>query len=228
MSKPKLEEKMKAREFRKQGKSTIWIAKELGVAVSSVSLWTRDIKLTEEQYEYLRNSDARHEAQKKGARANVIKHRQKRQQFQEEGRIKAREGDPLHLAGCMLYWGEGHKSRNTVGMVNSDVDMLIYFMRFLREALLVQDSEITFRVNAYLGNGLSEDDIINYWLDVLDLTRDNLNKCSFDKKPSSSKQIRGKLIYGVGEITVNSTQLSQHIYGAIQEYSGIDKPEWLD
>lgn len=158
----------------------------------------------------------------------MIKHRNKRIQYQEEGRIKAREGDLLHLSGCMLYWGEGNKSRNTVGIVNSDADMLVYFMRFLRESLHIQDSGITFRINAYLGNGLSEDNIINYWLDVLELTRDNLNKCSFDKKPSSSKQIRNKLPYGMCEINVNSTRLSQHIYGAIQEYARIDKPEWLD
>jgi hypothetical protein len=25
-----------------------------------------------------------------------------------------------------------------------------------------------------------------------------------------------------------STRILQHIYGAIQEYSGIDQPEWLD
>ncbi len=228
MAKAKLEEKKKAREYRKQGKSTTWIAKELGVAISSVSLWTHDIVLTEEQQENILYSDARKEAQKKGAEANVIKHRNLRIQYQEEGRIKAREGDLLHQGGCMLYWGEGAKSRHSVNLVNSDVDMMIYFMRFLREALEVKDEDIKMRINAYLGNGLSEDDIINYWLDALKLSDANLNKCSFDKQPSSSKQIRNKLPYGMCEINVNNTQLSMHIYGAIQEYANFDKLEWLD
>ena len=29
-------------------------------------------------------------------------------------------------------------------------------------------------------------------------------------------------------IRVNSTFVVQSIYGAIQEYAGIDRPEWLD
>jgi hypothetical protein len=31
-----------------------------------------------------------------------------------------------------------------------------------------------------------------------------------------------------GEVSVYSTFIVQSIYGAIQEYAGIDRPEWLD
>src|SRR5690606_23862090 len=123
--------------------------------------------------EALNNSNERREAQKKGARANVIKHRNLRKKYQEEGRIKARQGDALHLAGCMLYWAEGSKNRNNVELVNSDTDMLVYFMRFLRESLQVKSEEIRFRINVYLGNGLSEDEIIVYWLKALNLETSN-------------------------------------------------------
>lgn len=226
MAKP--EKKKRARELRREGKSVKWIADTIAVARSSVSVWVRDIELTEEQEEYLRNSNERREAQKKGAEANVIKHRKLREKYQEEGREKAREGDPLHLAGCMLYWAEGSKSRNDVGFVNSDIDLMIYFLEFLRKSLAVPEHKIKFRVNAYLGNDLSKEDIIQFWQNALNLTEENMKKSSFDKKPSSSKQQGRKLPYGVGEITVSSTRFSQHIYGAIQEYAGIDKPEWLD
>jgi hypothetical protein len=33
-------------------------------------------------------------------------------------------------------------------------------------------------------------------------------------------------LYGVCEL--HSTRVVQHIYGAIQEYAGFDKPAWLD
>jgi hypothetical protein len=39
---------------------------------------------------------------------------------------------------------------------------------------------------------------------------------------------RRKLPYGVCELSVGSAKYMQHIYGAIQEYAGIDRPEWLD
>jgi hypothetical protein len=36
------------------------------------------------------------------------------------------------------------------------------------------------------------------------------------------------LPYGTGRLAVHSTDVIQSIYGAIQEYAGIDRPEWLD
>lgn len=228
MAKAKLEEKKKAREYRKQGKSTTWIAKELGVAISSISLWTRDIELTAEQHENLRYSDARYEAQRKGAEANVIKHRNKRIQYQEEGRIKAREGDPLHLAGCMLYWGEGKKSRDAVRFSNSDPDMIKVYMKFIRESLQIQENKIRISLNFYLNNGLSQEKIEEYWLKLLQTDRTNMNASRINAQPSSSKQKGRKLLYGMCSISVNSVRHMQHIYGAIQEYMNFDKPEWLD
>lgn len=44
---------------------------------------------------------------------------------------------------------------------------------------------------------------------------------------SSSGRARKKLPYGVCTLTVCSTRLVQHIYGAIQEYGGFDEPAWL-
>ena len=64
MAKP--EKKREARQYRRQGKSMKWIAERIGVARSSVSVWTRDIQLTPEQEEALNNSNERREAQKKG------------------------------------------------------------------------------------------------------------------------------------------------------------------
>jgi len=226
MAKP--EKQKKAREMRKQGQSVTGIAKKLGVAKSSVSKWTRDIVLTPEQEANLRNSNERRKAQKKGARANVRIHREKRIRYQDAGRAKAREGDPLHLAGCMLYWAEGKKSRSSVSFVNSDVNMMVFFIHFLRESLKIKEEKISFRIIAYLGNGLTEDDIITYWMEHLQLTEENRNKCRFNDQPASSKQRGRKLLYGVCEVTYSSTELMQGIYGAIQEYAGFDYPDWLD
>jgi hypothetical protein len=35
-------------------------------------------------------------------------------------------------------------------------------------------------------------------------------------------------LYGVCALELHSTRVVQHIYGAIQEYAGFDKPAWLD
>jgi hypothetical protein len=44
----------------------------------------------------------------------------------------------------------------------------------------------------------------------------------------SSKRVQKPLIHGTARIVVNSTRLVQSIYGAIQEYAGIERPEWAD
>ena len=35
-------------------------------------------------------------------------------------------------------------------------------------------------------------------------------------------------VYGTAALSVHSTYLVQSIYGAIQEYGGFERPEWLD
>jgi hypothetical protein len=89
----------------------------------------------------LRWNNKRFEAQKASSQANVIKHRTLREQYQQEGRIKAREGDLLHSHGCMLYWAEGTKSRHELKFSNADTDMMVTFIKFLREALNVPEEK---------------------------------------------------------------------------------------
>jgi hypothetical protein len=137
--------------------------------------------------------------------------------------------DPLHMAGCMLYWAEGEKRRNQVVFTNSDVAMVQFFMRFLRE-LGVRPQDCRIRLNVYTNNGLPLKEIERHWLRALGLPASCLRGHSINHYPtSSSGRRRKKLPYGVCTLTVaRSTELVQHIYGAIQEYAGFDEPRWLD
>lgn len=65
------------------------------------------------------------------------------------------------------------------------------------------------------------------WLDLLTLDTANLRKANV-WKPTSSQQKGRKLLYGVCDVNVYNVEIAQHIFGAIQEYVGVDKPEWLD
>jgi transposase-like protein len=44
----------------------------------------------------------------------------------------------------------------------------------------------------------------------------------------SQKKRRNLLPYGTCKVCVHRTQIVQTIYGAIQEYGGFERPEWLD
>src|SRR5262249_26516740 len=119
------------------------------------------------------------------------------------------------------------KNRDNLKLVNSDPDMLRFYIRFLRESLWVTDAEMVIRINCYTNNGLNVEQIEDYWLDVLQLPRSCLRKTIVNNQPISSKQRGRKLIYGVCVLSVHQTRRIQHVLGAIQEYAGIDKPEWL-
>lgn len=207
------------------------IAARLGVSVGSVHLWTKDIDLTEEQQ--LRNREREQANRRSFGRRSAAwseRCRVRRRGYQSEGRTRARiGGDPLHHAGCMLYWAEGAKERNSAKLANSDPHMLRLYCRFLMEALGVTTAEIKLRLNVYLGNHRSLRAIETYWLDLLQLPRSTLRGHTLNHLPtSSSGKKKDRLPYGVCTITVNRTDLVQHIFGAIQEYGGFDEPGWLD
>lgn len=68
-----------------------------------------------------------------------------------------------------------------------------------------------------------------FWLGVLDLPASSLRKSTVNVHSKySQKKRRNMLPYGTGSVTVHRTQVVQTIFGAIQEYGGFERPEWLD
>jgi hypothetical protein len=228
----KLAEYRLARELRQGGMPYKRIASRIGVSASSVHTWTKDIELTEEQKAFnLRGprGPQNPELVRRRAESWAARCRAARVASQEDGRRAAREGDPLHQAGCMLYWAEGAKSRNTIKFTNSDPEMVLFFRRFLTDALAIELDEIVMTLNVYTNNGLAIEEIERYWLDLLGLPPTAVRKHTLNHMPtSSSGQAKNKLPYGVCTLRVGSTWLLQHIYGAAQEYVGFDEPAWLD
>jgi hypothetical protein len=224
----KAAEREEARRLRTGGLTMQVIAKRLAVAVSSVSRWTRDIELTREQQEALRRSNPILDAQRIGREAMRRSARAERVKAQEHGRAFAQRRDPLHVAGCMLFWAEGSKRRDAVVFTNSDVNMLAHFLTFLRSCYRVPDEKVRLALNCHLGNGLALEDIEDWWLTRLDLPRTCLRAHTLNRVSKASLGKRRTLPYGTARIVVCSTFIAQSIYGAIQEYAGIGRPEFLD
>lgn len=223
----KVAEQLVARRMREEGASIKTIAAELGVAVSSVSRWVRDIELTPNQQAALRERNPRLNQQLRGHRVWADLNRQKRIGWQAIGRDDARARGGLHELGCMLFWAEGTKSRNAVRFTNADVDMMVLFRRFLGECYGVASQRFCFSVNCFLGNGLMLAEIEEYWLSRLELPDMSLRAARVNKPSVASSRKGRTLLYGTGHLAVYSTEIVQRIYGAIQEYGGFDRPEWL-
>jgi transcriptional regulator with XRE-family HTH domain len=216
----KINEKEEARILRSQGVSLKGIANKLGVSKSTVSLWVRDIiieeSLTARLYanQYENGRKAAEKAKTLFSDARVL--------AREQGRIKAQEKDPLHLTGCMLYWCEGYKSRGSVQLVNTDPVLIKTFLKFLRESCGVIDENIKIKIYFYQ-DLRSKDEVVDFWLSLTSLTKDNIQSIVVKEGKTEKKRRRE---YGMCVIMVHSTKLINHIYGAIQEYSGEVNPEW--
>jgi hypothetical protein len=214
---------------REEGLPIKDIAGRVGVSVSSVSMWVRDVPVTREQELALDARNPIPNQQRNGAANNSRRCRDERRAAQAHGRELAGAANGAFIAGCMLYWAEGAKRRNSVVLVNADADLLNTFVRFLRRHYCVEDARIAFSVNCFLGNGLTLGEIESWWLARLELPPTCLRKAVVNRASSASKGRKGHVLpYGTGRISVHSTFIVQSIYGAIQEYAGIDRPEWLD
>lgn len=214
----------RARQLRSSGMSMRKIATKLGLPQSTISLWTRDVELTAQQRETLRAASAINS--RIGTESSSRKRFAERLKAQGGGRLLAQIGDPLYLAGCMLYWAEGAKGRNQLAFTNSDPAMMRLFRRFLHEGCNVSPERMKLTVNCFLGNGLSLEEIERFWLDELQLPDSSLCTSVVNRASRASLGKRRPLLYGTARLTVSSTALVQEIFGAIQHYGGFDRPEW--
>jgi hypothetical protein len=106
--------------------------------------------------------------------------------------------------------------------------MMRLFLPFLRECCSVGDDRIRLSINCFLGNGQTLGEIEAWWLKELELPRESLRKSIVNRPSRASKGVHRPLVHGTARLTVHSTRLAQSIYGAIQEYAGIERPEWAD
>lgn len=225
----KFDKRLEARKLREEGMAIGKIAKTLGCSKSSVSIWVRDIVLTQEQIKKIMDDKHSSPEQFAGSKKNKEIYLKKRLEYQQEGRDKAKQKDPLHMAGCMLYWAEGTKSRNACTFSNSDKDMMVFFKKFLTESFNIKDSDIALTIHCY-DDFYSKEQIEEYWIAGLNLARSNLRKTQLNNKPSSRRVdgSRNKLPYGTVHLRVNSSKLVQHIFGAIQEYGCFTNSKWVE
>lgn len=224
------EKREEARALRRQGFSVREIATRLSAAKSTVSLWVRDVPITAEQRSVLDHNRRQRVSALQRTRMSVYSAvwRRRRLSYQQEGRELARAGNPLHRAGCMLYWAEGSKTlQSQLAFVNSDPDMMLFFLRFLRQCYRVRNEAVGIALNCYADHGLSPEQIENHWLKILRLPRTCLRKTRVNEPKEEGRRTHRKLIYGTCRLVVCDVRLVQNVFGAIQEYAEISRPEWL-
>lgn len=120
--------------MRGEGRSYREIRSVLGVSTSTLSLWLRNVPLTEAHRAAL--LDRRQSAVEMRAAAirAASQARQRRLMEQAAGQIAAPSQSELFIAGVVAYWAEGAKTepwgkRSSVRFTNSDPGMVKLFLR---------------------------------------------------------------------------------------------------
>jgi hypothetical protein len=143
-----------------------------------------------------------------------------RKQCREIGASRVSNFD-LFVVGCMLYWGEGTKNRSEFIFSNSDPQMISLYLRFLRESMKIQDSEIELEVRGYLNCSKSPQEVEEFWSSLSGISVVGTYELGTERK-------RDKLLYGTAHVFVKRGQkYVQQVYGAIEKIAGIkDSRKW--
>jgi hypothetical protein len=217
----KLEKQYEAKKLRLEGRSLRDIAKLLEVSPTSVSSWTKDIELSDKQKENLRNKNPitslNPEVRLRGTKNSAAIRKKNRDEFFKQGYKEAQINNDLHIAACMLYWGEGSKSNGTASITNSDPNVLSIFTKLLINYFNIDKEHIKIGINCHLGNGKTQQEIEEYWITHLDISKSNMHKTTIvPNKESRKKKIH---IYGMCRVYVNRIEILQRILGSIKYYS---------
>jgi len=182
---PKVQEKNKAVELRQSGMSYKDILSVLPVSKSSLSLWLKDLPLTEEEKALLKHrkdsniSRGRIKSGTANRRNRLV--REKEQFLKAKGEFDMFKTDPLFLVGVALYWAEGSKRDNTFQFTNSDPEMVTFMVRWCTKYLAIPPQFIA--CNLYLHQPYAHEHCEEYWARTSGIPIENFRKTVY--KPTN-------------------------------------------
>lgn len=187
-------ERAEAVRMRKSGASYSQIKDALKVSKSTLSLWLRDIPLSDSRMKELRdNSAIRIEhfratmKGKKDARLAEVY----RQASKKIGKLSQRE---LFIAGLFLYWGEGGKTTTTTTTIsNTDPAVLRFFIEWLL-SLGVAKERIRAKIHLYKDMDVEME--TKYWARTLGIKSKNFRKPYIKDSTRSGLSYSQKFTHG--------------------------------
>jgi len=207
-------EKNKALYFRQKGKSIKEIAKKIGVAKSTVSLWCRDIKLTADQLKNLhkRMIWGSYKGRLKGARIQYEKRLKRIKDAEDNGiKIIGKLSDrDLLLSGIALYWGEGSKKNRGAFFTNSDPEIIKFIIKWFRKIFNVRKEEFILRVGINKIHKKRVDEVINYWSKITKISKKQFRKTTLIK--TKNKKFYNNFAIHYGTLTIKIKKSSGIYY----------------
>lgn len=219
----KSKQRIRARQLRKLGISVRDIAKKVAVSKSTASLWVRDIILSLEQLERLREQNIR--GGEKGRILGALKQKNDRllriQKGVELGKIRfpsLTQGELL-AAGTALYWAEGTKKQREVTFCNSDPKLVKFMITWLQKCFSVPINRLYCSVGINKIHAGREQKVKQYWSKITGMSLDQFRKTSF-------KKVKNHKVYEnfdkhFGTLTVKVKRPAQFYYNILGLIEGL-------
>lgn len=215
----KLNEKLIARSLRQKGYSYKEILMKIKVSKGTLSVWLKDIPLTEDQK--LRLMKNKQLGQHK---ASIIAAENKRKLRIEKtiriNELAKKEIGVLSkrdrfIAGIMLYAGEGDKGSYNTGFTNSNPEMIRFMMNWFREFCDLPETK--YRGAIWIHQGLDAEKAKHYWSRLTRIPTAQFHKTYIAKDKPLSPKIRKNLhTYGIFAIRFSNSAIQRKILGWIK------------
>jgi hypothetical protein len=129
--------------------------------------------------------------------------------------LQLKPGKEFEMMGAMLYWAEGYKQPKAFGIdfANSDPDMALVFLKFLRSRYVLDQKRLHFSLYYYSDQDVSE--IIRFWCKKLGVPASQFKNHYMKKDPQTNKR---KMPYGVIHIRYNDKKLLRDVLNLIESY----------
>ena len=211
--------KEKAIALRKEGLSPREIGDRLGFTRGVIYHWVRHVELTEAQKAHLGSMSYGSRSSRAASLKMQEKFKKLREEARAEGRAFAKRGDVNHAMACALYWAEGTKKKNNLCLANTDPEMIRFFYNFLVRVFGAVPL-VTFSYHQDEGNA-PEKEAREFWAGLLGIEEKDIKSfANKDKRPRTGLK-KKRHWNGMCIVSLHSTHAVQHIYGALEEYSGV-------
>ena len=211
------------RDLRRVGLSYGEIMEMIQVKKSTLATWCRDVELTESQIDAIR---ARRAQEPGIPRDTNRKRRNEIADLRRVARAIADElfNDPHWIAGLVLYWAEGAKSRNHVRMANADPRALRLFIGWVRTFV---DPAARFSLPLHLHEGNDEVSARTYWSNQTGLLRANFHKTFI--KPRGTGHRKNHLEHGICTVKLRASADAWNVImewiDSVAGHFGLEEPQ---
>jgi transcriptional regulator with XRE-family HTH domain len=185
--------------MREEGRSYREIGEVVGVSKGTLSLWLRDIGLTEEQHRALTVRGPEATAGRHAENRSVAARRRADVRARAKAQIEMLSESELFVAGVVAYWAEGAKNKpwrhgQSVRFMNSDPAMIRLFMSWLT-LIGVADDRVWFRLQIH--ESASVENALRFWAEQLGVGRRSfLNTTLKRHNPKTVRKNVGESYHG--------------------------------